>query len=164
MRRTSAVGLAAALLFTLATPVLAGGPAETSTETFKDVTETFPEVNPCTGDPGAVTVTYNGVFHVTELASGEQHLTGTLTGTFVFVPDDPTLPTASGRFTQWFGENHNQNEANATFTFRIRGVTSDGAVLNAHAVSHITADAIDFSVFPPMIEGVKVMFDRFECR
>src|SRR5688572_26721516 len=101
MRRMLATGLAAGLLLAMAAPALAGGPAQTFTETVKDVTETFPEVNPCTGDEGTVTITYNGVFHVTELASGEFHLTGTLTGTFVFVPDDPELPTFSGRFTSW---------------------------------------------------------------
>jgi len=71
-------------------------------------------------------------------------------------------------FTVTLGNDTDNNaqgdSATATFTFRIRGVTSDGAILNVHAVSHITADAIDFSVFPPMVEGVKVMFDKFECR
>jgi hypothetical protein len=164
MRRMLATGLAAGLLLAMAAPALAGGPAQTFTETVKDVTETFPEVNPCTGDEGTVTITYNGVFHVTELASGEFHLTGTLTGTFVFIPDDPELPTFSGRFTSWFGENHNPNEAAATTTFRVRGTGSDGSTINFHAVSHITADTIDFTTAPPTVTGLKVMFDKFGCR
>lgn len=164
MRRTAVIGLAAALLLSVAAPAVAGGPAQTFTQTFKDVTESFPEGNPCTGDPGIVTITYNGVIHITELASGEFHITGTFTGTFTFVHDDPTLPTYTGRFTQWFGENHNRNEAVATFTFRARGTGSDGSTLNFHAVAHITADTIDFSTDPPTVTGLKVMFDRFGCR
>src|SRR5687768_18458708 len=110
MRRMLSMGLAVGLILTMAAPALAGGPAQTFTETLKDVTETIAEVNPCTGDEGTATITYNAVFHATELASGEFHFTGTLTGTFVFVPDDPDQPTFTGRFTSWFGENHNQNE------------------------------------------------------
>jgi hypothetical protein len=164
MRRMLAIGLAAGLLLAMAAPALAGGPAQTFTETVKDVTETIPEVNPCTGDEGTVTITYNAVFHVTELASGELHVTGTLTGTFVFVPDDSDLPTFTGRFTSWFGENHNLNEAAATTTFRVRGTGSDGSTINFHAVSHITADTIDFTTVPPTVTGLKVMFDKFGCR
>jgi hypothetical protein len=164
MRRMLAIGLAAGLLLAGAAPALAGGPAQTFTETFKNVTETIPEVNPCTGDEGTVTITYNGVIHITQLASGEFHITGTLTGTFVFVPDDSELPTFTGRFTNWFGENHNRNEAAATFTFSARGTGSDGSTLNFHAVSHITADTIDFTTVPPTVTGLKVMFDKFGCR
>ena len=164
MRRMLSMGLAVGLILTMAAPALAGGPAQTFTETVKDVTETIAEVNPCTGDEGTVTITYNAVFHVTELASGEFHLTGTLTGTFVFVPDDPEQATFTGRFTSWFGENHNLNEAAATTTFRVRGTGSDGSTINFHAVSHITADTIDFSTVPPTVTGLKVMFDKFACR
>lgn len=78
-------------------------------------------------------------------------------------PNDQSLPSFTGRFTNWFGENHNQNQAAATFTFRLRGVGSDGSNMTAHGVSHITAEAIDFSTFPPIVEGLKVMFDKFEC-
>ena len=164
MRRMLAIGLAAGLLLSGAAAALAVGPAQTFTQTFKNVTETFPEVNPCTGDQGTVTITYNGVIHITELASGEFHITGTLTGTFEFVPNDPELPTFTGRFTNWFGENHNLNEAAATFTFSVRGTGSDGSRINFHAVSHITADTIDFTTVPPTVTGLKVMFDKFECR
>jgi hypothetical protein len=163
MRRIIPTLIAVCALTLGAAPVLAGGPAETHTETVKNLTESFPDFNPCTGDPGVVTVTYNGVFHMTQLASGELHLTGTLTGQFVFEPDDSSLPSYTGRFTNWFGENHNQNQAAATFTFRLRGVGSDGSTVTAHGVSHITAETIDFSAFPPIVEGLKVMFDKFDC-
>ena len=163
-RRALAVLLGVALLLLQAAAVLAVGPAETHTERFKGVTETFTDVNPCTGDPADVTITYQGVFHMTQLASGELHITGTLTGTFALVPHDSSLPTYTGRFAQWFGENHNRNQAAATFTFSGRGTGSDGSTLKFHAVSHITADVIDFSTDPPTISGVTVAFDRFTCR
>ena len=164
MRRMLAIGLAAGLLLSGTTAALAVGPAQTFTQIFKNVTETFPEVNECTGDAGTVTITYNGVVHITELASGEFHITGTLTGTFVFVPNDPERPTFTGRFTNWFGENHNLNEAAATFTFSVRGTGSDGSRITFHAVSHITADTIDFSTDPPTVTGLKVTFDKVACR
>jgi hypothetical protein len=134
--------------------------AETETVTFKNVTESFPDVNPCTGDPAVVTITYNGVLHISEDATGGFHITGTLTGTFFLDVDDPALPDYSGRFTQWFGGNHNSNVANETFTFSARGTGTDGSRLRFNFVAHITADTIDFSTDPPTVSGVKVMFER----
>jgi hypothetical protein len=123
--------------------------AETFTVTVKDVTETFPEVNPCTGVPGTVTITYNAVFHFTETKNGV-HLTGTTTGVF--------------HFAQWFGENYNPNIDNATFTFNVVGKGSDGSRLNFHVVSHVTAETIDFTTDPPTFEGVRVEFERARCQ
>jgi hypothetical protein len=137
--------------------------AETFTVTVKDVTETFPEVNPCTGVPGTVTITYNAVFHFTETKNGV-HLTGTTTGVFTFVPDDPAEPTYTGHFAQWFGENYNPNIDNATFTFNVVGKGSDGSRLNFHVVSHVTAETIDFTTDPPTFEGVRVEFERARCQ
>lgn len=65
------------------------GKADTSTETVQGFTETFADANPCTGDTGDVTVTYNGIFHFTIDPNEGEHFTGTQTGTFVFEPDDP---------------------------------------------------------------------------
>ena len=90
--------------------------AQTVTIKFKNTTETFPDVNPCTGDPGTLTLTYNGVLHMTQDATGGTHTTGTLTGTFSFDATDPALPDYSGRFTPWFGDNNNSNIDVATFT------------------------------------------------
>lgn len=86
------------------------------TQTFKNVTEVSTDSNPCTGDLGTLTLTYNGVFHVTELTSGigagTFWATGTLTGTFSFVPFDSSKPSYAGRFTTWFGDNDNlRNDA-----------------------------------------------------
>lgn len=141
-----------------------GGPAETFTVTFKDVTETFPDVNPCTGEPATIFVTEeNGVLHMTQHPDGHFHLTGTFTGRFTLVPEDPSEPTYTGRFTIWFGENHNERMSNATFTFSAHGKGSDGSALKFSTVAHITAATIDFSTDPPTITDVKVEFEKARC-
>jgi hypothetical protein len=137
--------------------------AQTVTIKFKNTTETFPDVNPCTGDPGTLTLTYNGVLHMTQDATGGTHTTGTLTGTFSFDATDPALPDYSGRFTQWFGDNNNSNIDVATFTISVRGTGTDGSRLLFHGVAHITAETIDFSTDPPTVTGLRVSFDKFRC-
>lgn len=136
-------------------PSTAAAPADTETIVVKNVTETFAEVNPCTGAPGTVTVTYNAIFHITTLPNGTYHVTGTQTGRFRFVPDDPSLPTYTGRFTIWFGENSNQKNFTGTFTFSGTGKGSDGSRLRFSAVAHISVNANG---------TVTAEFDRFRCR
>lgn len=119
--------------------------------------------NPCTGDPGAFTITYTGVFHTSQNAAGGTRTTGTLTGTFVFDTTDPTRPDFTGRFTQTFGDNTNSNNQLATSTFRVRGTGTDGSTVRFHTVAHITAETIDASTDPPTVTGVKVKFDRLRC-
>lgn len=151
----------AALCVLSASPVFAQ--AQTSTTNLKNVTETFPEINPCTGESGTVTVTYNAVFHVTHDATGGTHTTGTLTGTFDFDATDPAEPDFSGRFTNWFGDSNNSNIDVATFTFSVRGTGTDGSKLTFHGVAHITAETIDLSTEPPTVTGVRVNFFRARC-
>jgi hypothetical protein len=158
--------LIVAVLALAAVPTAAGahgGPAENFTATFKDFSETFTDINPCSGATGTVTTTQNGVLHVTMHPDGHFHLTGTFTGPFTFVPDDPTQPTFTGRFTTWFGENHNPSRANTTFTFSVRGTGSDGSRLIFTVVGHITAATIDFSTDPPTITDVVVEFEKARC-
>ncbi len=131
--------LSTLLLMTVAS--VGAAPAETETITVKDATESFTDVNPCTGEPGLVTVTYNGVFHITALDDGTYHITGTETGTFTFEPDDPSQPSVTGRFTIWFGENSNQASFNGTFTFRVNGQGSDGSTVRFNGVAHISVSA-----------------------
>jgi hypothetical protein len=154
MRKLAIAGLLAAGAVGLAGPAWGhGGPPETFTDVVKDATETFPEVNPCTGDPGEVTLTYNGVFHVTVFADGHFHVTGTSTGTFAFDTADPALPDYSGRFTTWFGANGNPNSENGTETFRLRGTGTDGSTLKFNSTAHLTVVGSD----------VIVEFDKFRC-
>ncbi len=152
-RRVVLVACVAGLLVAMVAST-ASAQANTFTQTVQGFTESFPDLNPCTGDPGQVTVTYNGVFHITEDPNGGFHVTGTLTGTFQFVPDDPSLPSYAGRFTDWFGGNVTSNGEGFWETFRINGTGSDGSKLVLNAVTQI-----HFS------NGqLRVEFLKFNCR
>jgi hypothetical protein len=118
----------------LLTAAPASAAASATTETVHGVTDTFPTVNPCTGDPGIVTLTYNAVFHTSTDATGGTHLTGTMTGTFAFVPDDATQPSYTGRFTNWFGGNIGANGEGFWSTFSLTGYGSDGSVIHFNGV------------------------------
>ena len=81
--------------------------AQTKTIHVSNVTESNPDVTPCSGAPGTFSDTYSGVFHGTKLPNGTSWFTGTLHGTASFVPKDPTQPSYAGRFTTWFGDENN---------------------------------------------------------
>ncbi len=141
-----------ALLLVTTTSVFAK--AVTFTQTFHHATQTFPNSNPCTGAPGTVTLTFNGVFHVTmDNTTGTGHMTETMTGDFVFVPDDPTQPTFTGHFTSWDGENQNIQNFTATATFNLHGTGSDGSRLQGHFLAHISVSAT----------GITILFDKMTC-
>jgi opacity protein-like surface antigen len=166
-----------ALLVAVATVLLLAvmsGTATASPVTFtfheKNATTTFQDVIPCLGEdpvPATITTTENGVFHVTAAGIDDQgtpdpsddvfippyHVTGTFTGTFLAVPDDPSFPTFTGHFTQWFGENSNRANFAATFTFTVIGSGSDGSALKFHETAH-------FSVTP---NGATLEFDKPRC-
>src|ERR671922_3062284 len=158
---------AIALLALAALLVLPASPAIAEAKPFMTTatgTETSPAaVNPCTGDPGTFTITYTGVFHLTQNAAGGVRTTGTLTGSFVFDTTNPSRPDYAGRFTETFGDNSNSNNQLATSTFRVRGTGTDGSTVRFHIVAHTTADTIDASTDPPTVTGVKVTFDRLRC-
>jgi len=154
----AAVAAVALLLVTNVTASAAGAGAVSFTQTFHNATDSFPSDNPCTGVPGALTLTYNGVFHATELTSGQGAgtfwVTGTMTGDFVFTPDDvATQPSYSGHFASWFGDNNNLHNGTETATLSVRGVGSDGSTLRFHEVAHLSASA----------SGVTVSFDKPRC-
>jgi hypothetical protein len=158
--------LAFALLGLAALLVLPAAPALAQAKTFTTTsagTHTDPAANPCTGDPGTFTITYAGVFHITQNAVGGVRTTGTLTGTFVFDTTDPARPDYTGRFTETFGDNSNSNTQLATSTFTVRGTGTDGSTVRFHTVAHTTAQATDFSSDPPTVTAVTVNFDRPRC-
>ena len=140
------------LLLLPASSAFADG-ADTFTLPFHNVTESFPTTNDCTGDLGTVTLTYNGVVHITTLPNGTSHFTVTQTGDFVFVPDDPDLPTFTGHFTLWAGSNSNNQNLAATFTFTIHGTGSDGSKLRFHVTEHFSVSA----------SGVVNTFSKLRC-
>ena len=97
----------------------AGARATTETVHVTNVTESNPDVNPCSGATGTVSMTYSGVFHSTELPNGTSWFTGTLHGTLSFVPDDATQPSYAGKFTTWFGDENNLPNEVEHETFRV---------------------------------------------
>jgi hypothetical protein len=88
MRRSLTLLVAAAALL-LSAPVAFAG-ADSFTITEKGVTESFTDVLPCVSDSADITITYNSIFHITELDNGSYHVSGTLTGTFTAVGDGVT--------------------------------------------------------------------------
>ena len=133
--------------------VPAFGAAQVVTETVHNQTETFHDEVPCVG-VGDITITYNGVEHVTETSDGF-HETFTQTGTFSVVLD--AGGTSTGRFTIWGGFN-TADGINGTGTFTFSGTvrTGVGAGTSWNSVSHFTG-ALDEATDP------KVAFDKFSC-
>ena len=68
-------------------------------------------------------------------------MTGTDEGVATFTPDDPQGATASGHFTEWFGESfNNQNDVqHFTSTFRLKG--SDGSHIVVQETAHFSTNA-----------------------
>ena len=124
--------------------------ATSFTVTFHDVTESFPDTNPCSGAAGIVTLTYNGVVHVTLLRNGTSHFTITQTGDLVFVPANSAEPTFTGHFTFWDGENENRSSDTDTEIFVVHAVGSDGSTVTIHEVEHVSVSA----------SGVTISFDK----
>jgi hypothetical protein len=132
----------AAALCSLGTGVaFAGGNgATTFTQTDHAVSQEFADVNPCTGETGTTTQTYNDVFHGTINKTGSW-FTGTMTGSARFVPDDPASPTYTGHFQFWFGDENNLRNGveHDTANFRLTG--SDGSIITAHENAQVTMNA-----------------------
>ena len=131
----------------------AGQGATTFTQTFHNATDSFATPNPCTGVLGTVTITYNGVLHFTVNKAGDFWATGTQTGSFVLVPDDPTQPTYTGHFTAWFGDSDNRQNEVEHSTFTVHGTGSDGSTLQFHDTMHLSMSA----------SGAVVSFDKPSC-
>jgi hypothetical protein len=140
-----------------ATTALAdGNGAQTFTHVDKNVVQVMPASNPCTGVPGTLTVTFNDIFHVTISDTGF-HFGGTITGSALFVPDDPSQPTYTGQFTNVLNAHPNEENlqnAVAFFTSDIEALGSDGSHLKFHGNGHTTLNA----------NGViTAQFDNFFC-
>ena len=159
------VALTASLTATLlvALPASASGAGAMSfTQTFHNATQSFGVVNPCTFVPSTVTITYDGVFHITVLTSGTGAGTGwvtfTGTGDFVLAPLVPGTPTYTGNFTTWDGANFNLTNFSATAILVLHGTGSDGSTLDFHDVSHITVNGTNTTT-----PTVVVSFDMPTC-
>ena len=137
------------LLMVPATAAAEGAGATADTQTFHNFTQTyhagvdpgsFPL--PCGIGTAVVTVIFNGVLHFTTLTSGQgagtSWATGTMTGAMTVAPDNTAIPTYSGQFTEWFGDNNNLQNGTEAFTGSIRLSGSDGSMLTVHGVEQTT--------------------------
>lgn len=158
MRRTIQFGVtvaATAGLLALGAPAaLAGGNgAQTFTQNDHNVTQVGADFNPCTGDAGTLSQTYNDVFHGTINKTGSW-FTGTVEGQFSFVPDDPSKVSYTGHFATWFGDENNLRNDVEHATLNIHGTGSDGSTLSFHenAQAAINANGV-----------ITVSFDHVSC-
>ena len=152
MHRRGAILVVLALIGALAMFVLTaptgasaapGGPAQPTTSVAHDVTETFSDLFPCSPDPDAVfDITIHAhvvVEHTTLLGPDVGGGTFTQTGTFVAKPQDSSLATYTGHFTEWDGGNNHHSAPGTsmgTGTFTIIGSGSDGSSIHVHEVRH----------------------------
>ena len=143
LRCSATVFAVVALALTAASVAAAGGNgAQTFTQIDKNVVQVMTDnANPCTGDLGTLTLTYNDIFHGTILANGTSWFTGTLTGSLLSVPNDPTKPSYTGHFTQWFGDENNLKNDVEPSTFNVEATGSDGSHLKFHMNDQLATNA-----------------------
>jgi hypothetical protein len=132
-------GALLAVLVALFTPMSALAQATTTTTHFAFTETIAGDVNPCSGAPETLTQTVKGVTHLTELPGGSYHTTTTMVVRFTAMPQDPSLPTYTGKATLWQGENlGKQSNYTATFTGHFTATGSDRSRITSHFVGHIT--------------------------
>jgi hypothetical protein len=97
-----------------------------------------------TTDYAAITGTGNGVEHSIINNALDGWFTSTFTGTATITayldPDlttpDTSVPTFTGRITEWFGGSFNRNNFASTSTFHFSGTATDGETLRILDISH----------------------------
>jgi hypothetical protein len=142
-------------LVTFAGSAVAAAPAVTQTEVVKDLTETFAEVNPCTGDRGTVTQTVNAVFHITQARDGSIFIeVFHESGTFTFDTAKASEPDFTGRVTITGSFIDAEKSATGSFTFTANGTGTDGSQLKIHGTGHFTVSGTG---------DVAVEFEKFRC-
>ncbi len=78
---------------------------------------------------GTVTLTAYPPSSVTVDANGNATITG---------PPDATVPSFSGKLTEWFGGSFNKQSSVGHQTFHFSGVAADGQTFGVHIVSHMS--------------------------
>jgi hypothetical protein len=132
--RLALTALALALLLGLsASQAMAQEEANTFSQEVPEQTITFATVNPYTGAPGSMTITFSGVFHENRLAEPTgleiSRITGNQRGTFTFVPDDPSQPTISGKFRFSLAGKPQPHTDKINFAFTMDGMALDGSMV-----------------------------------
>jgi len=143
------------LVVTSAAASADGNGAQTTTQHFKNATDTFVDFVPCRSFRATITITFNGVLHFTVNKAGDFWATGTMTGTARAVPLNPRNPSFTGHFTIWFGTSDNKQNGvdHSTFTVHLTG--SDGSTIKSHETVHLSTNASG--------NGLTVSFDKLRC-
>ena len=139
------------------TPVAQGNGSQTCTVNFHDAVTTF-HVGPPPSCmiSGTITQTFNGVFHITITKDGNEAWdTSTMTGPFVLVPDDPSIPTYTGHTTAWFGDSFNNQNQVSHFTINAHAKAPNAPAFDFHETFHFGTSASGTN--PPLI------FDYATC-
>ncbi|HET7170273.1 MAG TPA: hypothetical protein VFI18_01435 [Gaiellales bacterium] len=128
--------LATAVVAWAAAITTAGATADTQTIHFSDLVESD-IISDCNGQ-GSFTETLvsDGVMHTTQLPDGTYHFTVTAQGTDTLVPSDPSLPTYTGHFAFWDGDNITKTTDISTFTESVNLKGTDGSQLHFAVVLH----------------------------
>jgi hypothetical protein len=114
----------------------------TETETIHfSGTDSRASANPCSGAVATLTIVFSGVIHTTDLEDGTVHVTGTMTGTVTFVPDDPSQPSFTGHLAEWLGENVNASNSTIAVAENVVLHGSDGSLGKGHILFDLTVNA-----------------------
>jgi hypothetical protein len=124
--------------------------AATDTQTSHFSGQESDVVSDCNG-AGSFTETFvfDGVMHLTQLDDGTFHFTVTTQGTDTLVPSDPSLPTYTGHFVFWDGDNITHRIDISTFTEAVNLKGSDGSQLHFAVVTNA---AMGTDGGPPLVE------------
>ena len=92
----------------------------------------------------------NGVFHITVNGAGDEWVTSTIEGTFVFTAA-PSGTVYTGHFVSWFGGEFNNQNTVLNFTASYVGMSAAGSTISLHFQGHmrISTDgqlSVDFDV------------------
>ena len=138
------------------TPVANGNGSQTCTVHFKDDVQTF-HIGPPPSCliAGTLTQTFNGVFHIIINKAGDAWDTSTMTGPFVLVPDDSSIPTYTGHLTAWFGDSFNNQNEVSHFTINAHATAPNAPPFDFHETFHFSVSAD--STNPPLF------FDNATC-
>lgn len=147
--RVKGLTVLAGLMLFLAPAALAGQ-ATTTTERSRQVDVNPGETNPCNGSTGTVTDDEQDVFHITELDDGTYRFTGHSTVKVTFEPDDPSLPSYTGRETFMIAEASTSRTFTTTSRQRVRVKGTDGSFITFSQLVHYSVSAA----------GVTVSFER----
>jgi hypothetical protein len=138
-RRRSLALVGAAVAVALAVPIAAHADAPSDGATVsRDVTQTIPYTNPCTGENGTLTVTYTEVINTVGSATMPTfHATSTLVGDFTLV--EPREPVTTGHFVTHGSfegiPNGTPSGAIGLMTVEAHGTTADGSQYSLHFVT-----------------------------